>query len=622
LIEKFRELGNVYCLAGMSQDGVEARRLAAVLADGCQHAIVNSTVSGLFAGVLDEAGIRVVSLVHEMPGVIRDHDVVPHARALAAASQRIFFPATIVRDGFANFAHVDEASSEIRAQGLYTRNRWRGARNYAEPRAALRAKLGLPLDAEIVLSVGYADRRKGVDLFVDAGLAMLASGRQTHFVWVGHADEELLASQRKSIDHAGLSAHFHFTGMDFNTDDYYAGADLYALTSREDPFPSVVLEALSVGLAVVAFAASGGSADILARGCGVLVDTISSRDLAVALSGALEDSDLRKRLGEAGMALVANEFSFRRYIFDLLDAVGLPQAKVTAIVPNFNYAHLLGERLRSIDAQTVAVYELIVLDDRSTDDSLDTLVRLRSELRTEFSVVENAVNSGSVFRQWLRGAELAHGDMLWIAEADDACEPTFLASVLPPLVSEADVVLSFAQSKQIDDHGRVVANDYLAYTDDVDATQWRSDYIRPGVEEIRQALAIKNTIPNVSAVVFRADSLRQVLREGIEEIASFRIAGDWVTYMMLAAQGRVAYTAQSLNRHRRHASSITLGSSYAPHLLEILKAQQIARQRFDVPAKQSARALEYSEGLFVSFKLGTDSARTLAQFDQAAPYLL
>lgn len=620
LVDKFREVGNVYSLAGLAQDGPEARRLAAVLAERNQHAIVNSTVSGLFAGTLDQAGIRVVSLVHELPGVITQNDAVPHAKALAAASQRIFFPAAIVRDGFAGFAPVTDANSQIRPQGLYTRSRWRGARDRTAARVALRGKFGLPMSAEIVLAVGYADRRKGADLFVQAGLAMLAAGRDTHFVWVGHADEELLGSLRAMIERSGATANFHFAGMDFDTDDYYAGADLYALASREDPFPSVVLEALSVGLPVVAFAASGGAADILGRGCGILIDTMEAHDLAVTLTGALDDPSLRASLGEAGMDLVANEFSFRRYLFDLLDAVGLPQPKVTAIVPNYNYAHLLGERLRSIDSQTVPVYELIVLDDRSTDASLEVLASLRSELRTEFTLVENTVNSGSVFRQWLHGAELARGDLTWIAEADDSCEPTFLAGVLPALTADKDVVLSFSQSKQVDDHGRVVADDYLGYTDDVDARQWRSDYVRDGVDEIRSALAIKNTIPNVSAVVFRSAALRQVLRDGIDEIASFRIAGDWVTYMTLAARGKVAFTARALNRHRRHASSVTLGSSYLPHLVEVLRVQHMARQRYPVPADQSRRAWDYSEGLFRSFNLQSDTVRTLADLGEAAPY--
>lgn len=620
LIERLREFGNVHVLSGVAQDGEDARSLALALADGTKHAIVNSTASGLFAGVLGAAGMQILSLVHELPGVIRDYGIEAHAQAIANVSRRIFFPAAIVRDGFSQFASLAPSSIEIHPQGLFTRNRWRGSTNRGVPRAALREKLALPLDAEIVLAVGYADTRKGVDLFVEAGLAMLHAGRGTHFVWVGHTDLGVVAHLAEQISQQGFESHFHFVGMDFNTDDYYAGADVYALASREDPFPSVVLEALSVGLPVVAFAGAGGAEDIVRQGCGLLVSPVGASGLATALSSELDDAELRGRHGDAGSHLVSTEYSFRRYIFALLDAVGLPQPRVTAVVPNFNYAHLLTERLRSIDKQTMPVYELLVLDDCSTDDSLSELARIRPSLRTELALVENASNSGSVFRQWLRGATLAQGEFTWIAEADDACDPTFLQRALAPFAVDSEVVMSFTQSKQVNGEGQVIADDYLAYTNDVDDMRWTADYIRGGDDEIREALAIKNTVPNVSAAVFKATVLRDVLRKNIDEISSFRIAGDWLTYLHVASQGKVAFTAEALNRHRRHESSVTLSSELQPHLIEVLRVQKAARDVHGVGEESARRGWEYAETLYHSFGLSSVSAPTLAEHDMSTPY--
>jgi len=611
LIEKFCRFGDVHLLAGLPQDGAEAKELVDRLAAKASHAVVNSTVSGLFAGAMADAGIEIATLVHEMPGVIRQYHVEEHARVIAAVSRRVLFPSEVVRDGFLQFAQVPDTASEIRPQGLFTRSPWRGMRDRAIPRANLREKLGIASSDQVVLSVGYADLRKGADLFVEAALQILASRNDVQFVWVGHADDNLLASLTPKISDAGFSHNFHFVGMDFNTADYYAGADLYVLASREDPFPSVVLEALSVGLPVVAFASSGGARDVLSRGCGLLVHEQTSGSLASTVANVLLDGKLLKRLGDVGMHLVATEFSFRRYVFTLLDACGLPVPKVSAVVPNYNYAHLLGERLRSIDAQTLPVYELIVLDDGSTDGSIDALDRLRPTLDTEFVVVANTINSGSVFRQWMRGAQLAQGEYLWIAEADDACEPRFLQEVLPVMISDPGVVLSFSQSRQIDDGGHVIADDYLGYTNDVDGHRWRADYVNDGADEIATALSIKNTIPNVSAVVFRTTAVRQVLEQEIEDIASFRIAGDWLTYMLVASGGRVAFTAKALNHHRRHAASITLGSDQLPHLQEILRVQEIARSRFDVPVGQAERAWQYAEGLYQQFGMASPASPTL-----------
>jgi glycosyltransferase involved in cell wall biosynthesis/SAM-dependent methyltransferase len=622
LIARFREFANVHVLAGVAQDGEEAHALAQTLAGGARHAIVNSTASGLFAGVLGAAGMQVASLVHELPGVIRDYRIEGHAKAIASVSRRIFFPAAIVREGFSQFVSLDEAVTEIHPQGLFTRNRWRGVKDRSAPRAALRQKLRLPQDAEIILAVGYADMRKGVDLFVEAGLAMLQSGRSSHFVWVGHADVNLLDRLIEEITQQGYAANFHFVGMDFNTDDYYAGADVYALASREDPFPSVVLEALSVGLPVVAFAGAGGAEDIVRRGCGLLVPTVGASELAMALSSELDDAELRGRHGDIGSHLVSTEYSFRRYLFALLDAVGLPQPKVTAVVPNYNYAHLLAERLRSIDEQTVPVFELIVLDDCSSDDSLSVLSHIRPSLSTELTLVENSRNSGSVFRQWLQGASLAEGDFIWIAEADDSCEKSFLQCALAPFVADSEIVLSFTQSKQVNGAGQVIADDYLSYTSDVDGTQWAADYVRSGGEEIREALAIKNTIPNVSAVLFKAAVLRDVLHANIDEISSFRIAGDWLTYLLVASGGKIAFTAEALNRHRRHESSVTLSGELLPHLVEVLRVQKIARDSYCVGEDVARRAWDYAEALYASFGLTSTSAPSLADNDMASPYRL
>lgn len=124
-------------------------------------------------------------------------------------------------------------------------------------RAQLRQRLGLKSTDRIVLSVGYADARKGVDLLAEAFTSAFAQRPDVHVVWVGHREEAACEAAEKVLRRHGMLERFHFSGLDFDTDDYYAGADVYALASREDPFPSVVLEALSVELPVVAFAGTG-----------------------------------------------------------------------------------------------------------------------------------------------------------------------------------------------------------------------------------------------------------------------------------------------------------------------------------------------------------------------------
>ena len=97
---------------------------------------------------------------------------------------------------------------------------------------------------------------------------------------------------------------------------------------------------------------------------------------------------------------------------------------VSIIVPNYNHARFLPERLNSIFNQTFQDYEVILLDDASTDNSVEILNRYAANPKVSHFIV-NQENSGSPFKQWKRGIDLARGEFVWIAESDDYSNTTF-----------------------------------------------------------------------------------------------------------------------------------------------------------------------------------------------------
>ena len=111
--------------------------------------------------------------------------------------------------------------------------------------------------------------------------------------------------------------------------------------------------------------------------------------------------------------------------------------KVSIILPNYNHAKYLQDRLDSIFNQTYQNFEVIILDDASTDDSLLILNCYKDHPKVSHFVV-NTENSGSPFKQWKKGLSLAKGDCVWIAESDDICDLNFLESQLKCLET-ADV---------------------------------------------------------------------------------------------------------------------------------------------------------------------------------------
>ena len=611
LRDEFARWATVHDLVGVDPLGIEARGLARkLLAAGASHAIANTTVSGLLAKTLKDCGFRVINLIHELPGVIQGFGIVENAKALAATVDCAVFPSDHVRRGFLECTGTEVVATAVRAQGLYKLNRFASTQGIGEAREKLRGKLDIPAESEIVLCVGYADHRKGIDLFTDIGKRVMRARPNVHFLWVGHFDAALEESIHAAIRDAGLEGRFHFPGIDPDTDVYYAGSDVYALTSREDPFPSVVMEALQVEVPVIGFAGAGGFVDLLERGTGVVVPAFDVEAFGNEIVRLLDDKLQAHAMGKRGRAIVDEEFDFRQYLFDLLDLLGCPLPKVSVIVPNYNYANHLRERIGSVVRQTFPFYELIVLDDASSDDSVEVLEQLAVEYGVPLRLVRNGANSGSVFRQWAKGVELARGEFIRIAEADDLSEPECLERLVAAMPDKA-VVMAYCQSKQIDGEGNILANTYLEYTNDVSRDHWLSAYRRSGIDEIRECLAIKNTIPNVSAALFRRDALVNAFHREFDTICSFRIAGDWVTYIAVLAQGDIAFVPESLNLHRRHSSSVTVGSDHRPHLLEVLRVQGLAADLYQPGVESNQMAQGYIRHLTHYFGLDDSQVESL-----------
>ncbi len=604
LREQFEHEAVVHDLADASA-GAVADCARALRKRGFDAALLNTTVSGRVARPLRAAGFRLVSLVHELPGLLRAYGLDDELQALAECSDSIVVAAPAVKQGLAGFLPEATLDALVRVlpQGLFVRNRHRDDADRTDVRARLRARLGAPADARVVLAVGYGDQRKGLDLLAQSAVLACAQDASLHFAWVGHLDLDLQARALDALTAAGIAGRFHFIGMDFDTDDFYAGADVYALCSREDPFPSVLLESLSVGTPVVAFADTGGGADLVAESGGLLVPAFDTDAYAEALLRVLGDAALRVRLGAEGRQRVERDFRFRDYAFGLLDLAGLRLPRVSVIVPNYNYAAYLEQRLRSITGQTLTPYEIIVLDDASGDDSLARLRELRPALVPEPTVVVNARNSGSVFRQWLRGVELARGEFVWIAEADDLATPEFLATLVPAMLDDPGIVLGYCQSRQIDGTGRVLEDAYHGWTDEISTDRWRSRYVREGEREVAEALAVKNTIPNASAVVFRREPLLAVLSADIEQIARHRVAGDWMTYLRLLKRGRVLFDPRACNLHRRHEASAGARLESGAHFAEVRGMQALAAEEYSLDASARARATRYAERLRSQFGL-------------------
>ena len=591
LVEEYRKLGEVHVATdgGLPLDLMLDRVTKGVSG---RVALCNTVVAGEVVRLLAERGFNVVSLVHELPRLIKERGLERNARAIASHASRVVFASDYVRAGFEGIAGPLGDKAALRPQGIYQSiaraPQWRGA---------LREKLGLPDDARIVINVGYGDLRKGFDLFLELARRVCSERTDTHFVWLGHLHPDLETWLGVDALESPLRDHLHLVPFDKDVAPYLNAADVMALTSREDPYPSTVMEALASGIPVVAFDGGGGYVEAVRRHAvnGSVVPMADVAAMAAQVQSWLEGDDEEQQQTRSRKAI--DEYSWRDYVFGLLQLIDPGLKKVSVVVPNYNYARYLPERLASILEQSLPIYELIVLDDKSPDNSVEVIRDVLEVCGREAQVVVNRKNSGSVFRQWEKGASLARGDYLWIAEADDLASCTFLDDVLKEF--DDATALGFSDSAQIDQDGKRIGDSYSFYYEDLPSNPLSAGGRIGGSAFVDQALAIKNVILNVSAVVFRRQSLLAAFERDQGEVMEYRVAGDWRLYGELLRQDgvNVAYSPSPGNVHRRHSVSVTHALNHDRHLAEIERVQNYLKLSFDLSPTCQAEAARYLDSV-------------------------
>lgn len=222
---------------------------------------------------------------------------------------------------------------------------------------------------------------------------------------------------------------------------------------------------------------------------------------------------------------------------------------VSIIVPNYNHARFLRQRIDTIFAQTFQDFELILLDDCSSDDSRSTLSSYSSDPRVRLDF--NGKNSGSTYKQWNKGVRLARCEYVWIAESDDYSNPHFLERLVSVLNANPRAQFVFCRSYAVTEDGRP---DGFGETHFYGAEQdcWDVDYCRDGREVCRNYMIRSNMLANASSAVFRKAAYQSV--GGADE--TMRLTADWKLWASLMILDRVAYVAEPLNYYRFHGSAI------------------------------------------------------------------
>jgi SAM-dependent methyltransferase len=245
---------------------------------------------------------------------------------------------------------------------------------------------------------------------------------------------------------------------------------------------------------------------------------------------------------------------------------------VSIIVPGYNHGEFLEDRLASIYSQTYpGPVEVFLLDDASSDRSLEIFHEFAGRYPDRTTVMANSVNSGSAFRQWRRGFALAKGEVVWIAESDDLCDPNLLETLVPLMANPA-VMLAFARTLFFREALGDVVFSLEEYLHDLVGLRFDVEWVRPARDLVTAGFYDRNLVPNVSGALLRHPGEMPLLDD--PDWQAMQLAGDWLFYLELIRGGLVAFSPATTDYHRSNESTLTSQVGKTPTL-----AQEIERVR-------------------------------------------
>lgn len=220
--------------------------------------------------------------------------------------------------------------------------------------------------------------------------------------------------------------------------------------------------------------------------------------------------------------------------------------KVSVIIPNYNHAKYLDQRIQSVLNQTYQDFEVIILDDCSPDNGASRAVIEKYRSNPHVShIVYNEKNSGSTFIQWQKGFSLAKGEIIWIAESDDWCELNFLETLMPcwekyPDCSVIETTVHYVDSKGNKFDENKQNSGQIFYSDGKEFIKWHL---------VQSCFSI----PNASAVTFKKKIALSVPKDYME----YKAAGDRLFWIYMLECGNICMVDNALSYFRQHGVKVT-----------------------------------------------------------------
>ncbi|MEQ2362940.1 glycosyltransferase [Faecalibacterium tardum] len=276
---------------------------------GYNRLLANTVVNGDCIRIAKECGYTVVSLIHEMPKVIQQLQAESSLKELEKYSDCVVFPTKGMQKKITGQFCVTPNSWEIKPQGIYLQDVDSNTLN--KTTRDILGKLNKSEKIKIAVGVGNTTEIKGFDYFLK-----MARKAPTDilFVWAGKKE----SFYDICLSKGSVPTNFVYLGKLTTAAEMaalYTIADVLAMTSRVDTFPSAVLEAMKFGTPVIGFAESGGVSEVVQNGVnGTLIDKMGDTDAFLqAIISIVQNTSQYMSLSKNAKKTALN-YSFENYV--------------------------------------------------------------------------------------------------------------------------------------------------------------------------------------------------------------------------------------------------------------------------------------------------------------------
>lgn len=272
--------------------------------------VLNTIITGNLVKLFKLNDFVCISLIHEMYNSITHYGFGGSGNNIKEYATKIIFPSLCVKEDFENLFGNIEDKYDIEPQGYFGNDKYEKNEN-------------CDIQQPYIIGMGSFSLRKGSDLFCLAAMNMVINGnKKFRFIWLGDiSDTELYNWIYYQIKKSNLEQFFTF--IPFSKKERYnnivSNSSALWLTSREDPFPSVMLDAINLNVPVFAFQNSGGADELLKSERGVLIPNFDLNALVDQTEKLLNDKKTASKIVQNAKRYLEENLNFNDYIQYLLE---------------------------------------------------------------------------------------------------------------------------------------------------------------------------------------------------------------------------------------------------------------------------------------------------------------